>query len=149
MQSKIFLLSLIGFFCTTACVWSPKRSDATYADKLNGENYSSAIAVGGPPNIIVTGPLRVERRISGIIYCGEGLSKIQIRQAQIELKDGPHVVSTGTWKENGQYLIRASFEQNKEYQVHVKSKCGEASKTVPKNLTQDLAEFDFQLSNSN
>jgi hypothetical protein len=138
---------LLSLFLTS-CAIGPKDPNGTYADMLNGENSRSGMSVGVGVPLIISNPNPVQRRISGKIFCGEGIAETLIRNADIELKKDTKVVAQGSWREGGTFVIQASFDRNTHYIVAVKTRCGEGSKPVPLNLLSDLTDFNFHLHQS-
>jgi hypothetical protein len=145
MKSTVRLLSFVFLFLFVACAVGRKDPNGTYADRLNGEKSKSGMFVSAGVPVILADPAPVQRRITGRIFCGQGIDETVVRHGDVALISDGKAVANAAWKEGGTFAISAVFNRNVAYTVKVKVACGEASKPVPLNLLSDLTDFDFHM----
>jgi hypothetical protein len=126
-------------FWISGCVSGPKQPDQTFAQKLNADSYESSNTVMGVP-VLTRKP--IQRKVSGKIMCGEGLSQRPANHATVSLNDGDIVVASASSNSDGTYTILASILIEKPYQLRVSSKCGNSIKEIS---LKDDSSFDINL----
>jgi hypothetical protein len=131
---KISLKIIYGtYFCSyeiiiatilAGCVSTPKNENRTFVEKLNGDNYSDKSTVLGIP---VGARSAQVRKVSGSVYCGEGIERTQVNNAQIILKNGSKILVTTSTNLEGWYSLSIPVDTKAIYELHVQSSCGEKS----------------------
>src|SRR4051812_33387414 len=75
----------VSFIVLSGCVAANKKNDRSFAEKLSGDSYESANSVNTIPVLNKEAP--VKRKISGRVFCGEGLQRIPANNAQVSFFD--------------------------------------------------------------
>lgn len=136
IKSKIFIVTLL----LTACVSGPKE-DRTFAEKLNGDNYTEQKSVMSVP---VLERKLITRKISGNVWCGEGLTKRPANHARIELKKKKELIASFSTGPDGVYTLSAPLEEDAIYLLTAKSPCG-SSKNELKAESKDFTGINLYL----
>lgn len=133
--------SVILFFLGAAgCVSGPKE-DRTFAEKMNGDNYTGQNSVMSVP---VLERKLILRKISGNVWCGEGLTKRPANHARVELKKKKELVASFSTGADGAYTLSAPLEQDAIYLLTAKSSCGN-SKNELKAEAKDFTGINLYL----
>lgn len=136
------LVGLISF-SLISCVPFISGEKSKYSkptDVLKEDSYESAAQVGP----VFVGKLKpVTRKISGRVYCGEGLSQRPANKATIELVIKNKTIKSTTSEVDGSYFFSASFELDGEYSFLISARCGKTTAKLPSDLTNDLLNQDF------
>lgn len=127
MRLKLFFLGTIVLFFS-GCISGPKNPDQTFAEKLNADSYESSNTVMGVP-VLTRKP--IYRKITGKVFCGEGLSQYPANHAAVVLTGENKTVASTLTDTNGNFNLLASISVEKAYKLQASSKCG--------NSTQDLS----------
>lgn len=138
-KNVLFIFTSLLLF--SACVYGPKDPDRTFAEQLSGENYKSTNVIIGVP---VLERKLVETKISGRVFCGEGISQVPANHTVIRLIYSNKVISTTTTDNTGNYSISAPLETKKDYELIASTACGSSKFSVSKS-TQEQKNKDFYL----
>ncbi len=128
-------LSIVGCFTS-----GPKSKYSKTTDILKEDSYESSAQIGP---VFVGKTKAVTRKISGRIYCGEGLKQVPANKATLELKNKEKVVRTISTEADGTYSFSSTFELEGDYIFSITSRCGKIVATLPRDLTHDLENQDF------
>ena len=136
MKTEKAILFLFASFLIAGCSQFQKTNNLSAADKSKAANHPTS-------NAAPTQSAPLERKISGKVYCGHGLSQAPASKAQIELTQNSVTVFSGKSDASGNYVILQTMEPKKIYFLSAKSKCGETRTEVgfaknAKELIQDL-----------
>lgn len=138
-------LILVGLFSLNliSCIPIISGEKSKYSkptDVLKEDSYQSAASLGP----VFVGKLKpVTRKISGRIYCGEGLSQRPANKATVALMNNNKTVQSITTEHDGTFSFSATFELEGKYSYLIKSSCGTLKAAVPNDLTNDLDHQDF------
>ncbi|MES3036374.1 MAG: hypothetical protein V4736_00585 [Bdellovibrionota bacterium] len=84
--------------------------------------------MGALPVYVDSPKAGTNRKISGKVFCGEGISQYPANQAQIKIMDGKKVIASITTGPTGDYEVSSAFVRNKNYQIEAEAKCGKVSR---------------------
>lgn len=115
-MNLIIKLSLLALFC--GCSSNPTGADRTALQKLNGASYESSNNLG-----IVT-ELSLLRNVTGQVYCGQNLSQIPAKLAEIKLTQGQQTIGTTTSNLVGQFLLSVKVSKQTFYDLQITAPCG-------------------------
>lgn len=140
MLNKLFFIGTIGILIS-GCISGPKNPEQKFSEKLNGDSYESSNTVIGVP-VLTRKP--ISKKISGRIYCGEGLSQRLANHVTVSLLDNDKIVSTASTDSNGIFSITANISLEKSYKLQAAAKCGTATKEIS---LKDDSNYDLILKN--
>ncbi len=138
----IALFAITTLLSLSACipVISGKSSkNSKPADVLSEDGYSSSASIGP---VFIANSKPASRKISGRIYCGEGMRQVPANRATVEIKNKNKVTATASTETDGSFAMKATFELEGDYTYAIKGRCGQLFAKVP-NLTSDLTNQDF------
>ena len=122
------------------CASKPNEPRSTVAERLNGENYDSTVAIMAVP---IGDRKSVQKKVSGRVYCGDGLSQRPSAHALVSLNCGTKIqVSTST-DVDGRYGLSVGVQTEKACRLSVRSVCGQALKDLSLIRDEELREQDF------
>lgn len=113
----VFLLFLVSGGCVT-----PAKDNRTTAENFAENSADQVYLVIGVP-VVKQNPL--QRKFAGTVYCGEGLSRIILRQAEVKLVSDSKIIASQFSDDKGRYLLSSVILPEKKYSIHVKGSCGE------------------------
>ena len=125
----------------SGCVSGPKDPGRTLKDDLNGENYSSSASVMAVPVLERKATLR---KISGTIFCGEGLAQTLANKASVELVNGTQTLGSASTSSDGSYSFMAPLNSKLNYSLKAKASCGSASRELLE-ASKDLSGENLNL----
>ncbi|MEK7356053.1 MAG: hypothetical protein AAB250_06360 [Bdellovibrionota bacterium] len=76
-----------------------------------------------------------QRKVSGKVFCGEGISQVPANHASVELVGGAKTVASVSTGNDGAYEISASLDPDSSYSLSAKGSCGKSSRGLPKDLS--------------
>lgn len=134
---------IIFSFSVSSCIpfisgEKSKHSKAT--DLLKEDSYQSAASIG-PVFVATLKP--VTRKVSGRVYCGEGLAQRPANKATVNIMNNGKMIATATTESDGAFSFSTKFELDGGYEYSVKSSCGTKTTAVPSDLSRDLENQDF------
>ncbi len=146
LRCRFILNNSIFAFClfSWACVSGPKNDGRSFVEKMSGENYESTNVVLGIP-ILERKP--VTRKISGQVFCGEGITQTAANHAIVSLISENKIVTSTSTDIRGNYLISTLLNPEISYQIRVTSSCGESVRPLEKDSNLKLAEENFYITN--
>lgn len=141
MMSK-FLLSGIFILFFTGCIYGPENPHQTFTEKLNHDSYDSAYLVMGVPVLNRKLPFK---KVTGKVYCGEGISLKPINHATVNLVENDKIISTVSTDTNGFYVFTFNFsvENPQQYLLQCSEKCGQARKEI--SFQKELGDLSYDL----
>lgn len=128
----------------TACISGPKDEEKSFAEKLNGDSYKSSVSVGGAiPINIERKP--VQRKFSGVIYCGEGPSSHPVSNASLSLVADTKILTKSSSVTDGRYRLIALTTSVGPFEIKATARCGSATRTVSAKLEDRVPSYDLFL----
>ncbi|MFN7905405.1 MAG: hypothetical protein ACK5P5_09500 [Pseudobdellovibrionaceae bacterium] len=97
---------------------------------MSGENYESTNVVLGVP-ILERKP--ITRKISGQVFCGEGITQTAVNHATVSLISENKIVTSTSTDIRGNYMISTPLNAEVSYQIKVTSSCGESIRPLEKD----------------
>ena len=139
-KASLFIIPAIAL-CLGACITSgPKSKYSKATDILKEDTYESSAQIDP---VFVGKTKAVTRKISGRIYCGEGLKQVPANKATLELKNKDKIVRTLSTEPDGTYSFSSTFELVGPYSFAINSRCGKMLAILPSDLSHDLENQDF------
>lgn len=85
----------------------------------------------------------VVRKISGHIYCGEGLSQRPANRARIDLVEKKKILLTVTSDMDGTYTLSYQPGIKENFQFSISASCGSIKESLNKDLIKNSTPVDF------
>lgn len=142
---KFFVATLLVFIasgCVSGCVSGPKPADHSVAKDLNGENYQSGKLIMGVP-VLERAP--IQRKVSGRVFCGEGLSRFPVNYASVRFQRAKQTIASTSTDADGRYVITIATDPNGNFELLASAKCGRASQKITHHLDTNPLEMNFDL----
>jgi hypothetical protein len=124
-----------------SCVSGP-TDDRTFAEKMHGDNYQDKKIIMGVP--ILERKL-IQRKISGRVFCGEGISQTPANHAVITIHKENKNLGTASTDASGSYTLLASMDPLSTYEIRATGSCGKATATLEKGASKESPEIHFFL----
>ena len=137
---RVILISSLVLFIGACVVTGPKSKYSKPADVLKEDSYTSGAQIGP---VFVGERKEVTRKISGRIYCSEGMKQVPANKATIEIRNKNKVVRSTSAEVDGTYAFSSTFELEGEYVFAIIARCGKLTVALPRDLTNDLINQDF------
>ncbi len=143
MKTVVCIL-IVAIFSLSSCVFVPeakeKNSDGSPTDLIVVPQLAAPVYVAAA---LLDSSGRAVNKISGRVYCGDGMKQRPANRARIDVLDKAKVLTTITTDMDGSYTLQYKPGFREDFQFSISANCGQVKDTLRKDVIKNFAEVDF------